>query len=1242
MKDVPTNPSPDLSGYHSLKERECEYMMKKRITAIVVFTVMLLTSVTTYGAEPFFNMGYWPNTPTVYQLNADDCIEENGAVVSTSGINFAGEGSVKYDFYLPFNSRGLTLKYTENNDAEVTVSTGQAEYTMRLTGESGEHNLLFYDYLGYEPTLLPYSINSGTTTRKEYTERFGDRVFTIKSTSAVKLTAVEFEKEKIHVSSVSYTPLNMNDTEKAIEETVFVDSDASMIMVRGGRRYINNENPKELPLNVEGRIYLPIGTLARALGYYYEDMPDKNYALLRCEPYEVSYLNGAATLTRNTAKPQEAEKDILIYHNGKTYAQVRYFAELLGKTVGFRDGIVVIDSKHGVEKILENSSVFGHIKQCFDEFRPQNEAGITYYVAQSESASDDNSGGLFAPFKTLEKAASVAKAGDTVIVREGTYRETLTPQNDGTATNPIVFKAAEGEEVILSAADEVTSKFVKYKDDIYTARVGWDLGDGKNQVYINGKAMVEARYPNGPAINTPEKGSPELSSLWPVKGDFTVVPGQLRVESEEMLNQPKDYWKGATYVGFFSHGWNLAMAKIEGSDTGSLTIARPDSSVVNGLAWWWWGDGGPVVPNHYGSWGQIQGHLNALDISEEWVINDGTLFMMFPEGAEPNKAKVEVKARQNVANLNGRKYVQLKGFETLGGSVVMNDSEMCMMDNMDMHYISHYTMGVDQQAGYIDGPVRNTLDKNGAPQRGEVGIMISGRDNIVINSSLDHSAGAGLYVAGLYSYIEDNILNDCGYMGSYVGGIFVYMEPWREKGYLTGGHGIYHNTVYNTGRSGFLVSNPDVWYTSSMIAFDCAFNDFHDGGITGNDGAIIYDYSTVCGTDTLQSGLHHNYVYNTRDRGDILPYVYGIYHDGNSMGIDTYNNVIFATDGNSKPTVDIYPQHEKVANSYHNIWGNTSPYEIADGAKGLKAENFPGGQPFWAGKREEPYMLNYERVSGITASVVIPAHSAKPSDGVTIDENGYAAFTEDGQYICFPDCDFTAGSSYQISLLYAGDKYLAGDKVKVVIGDRKADRSYGSVLDMKAPDLNQNNIWSFAAIKPAGIYDVWVEVEDYRSAKIAGIVIENMVTEDSDYSATVYAGTFSETETTQTDDFKVSVLTEYPASAFKPGIRNTWPVTWASYPQTLLTSASEELEISASTGPGYNMQPVEIRLGSPDGELIATYISDKEDWTDTTPSTIKLNRRLEKGVYDFYMVFPDYAGSGLSSNIYYFAFKSVK
>jgi hypothetical protein len=46
----------------------------------------------------------------------------------------------------------------------------------------------------------------------------------------------------------------------------------------------------------------------------------------------------------------------------------------------------------------------------------------TYYV--SPSGVDTNPGTLAQPYRTVQKAATVAVAGDTVLLRAGTYRET--------------------------------------------------------------------------------------------------------------------------------------------------------------------------------------------------------------------------------------------------------------------------------------------------------------------------------------------------------------------------------------------------------------------------------------------------------------------------------------------------------------------------------------------------------------------------------------------------------------------------------------------------------------------------------------------------------------------------------------------------------------------------------------------------------------------------------------------------
>ena len=80
---------------------------------------------------------------------------------------------------------------------------------------------------------------------------------------------------------------------------------------------------------------------------------------------------------------------------------------------------------------------------------------MIYYVAKN--GDDFNIGSKESPFLTIQKAANVAVAGDTVIVREGTYREWVKPVNGGLSDDKrIVYVAAEGEKVIIKGSEVVT------------------------------------------------------------------------------------------------------------------------------------------------------------------------------------------------------------------------------------------------------------------------------------------------------------------------------------------------------------------------------------------------------------------------------------------------------------------------------------------------------------------------------------------------------------------------------------------------------------------------------------------------------------------------------------------------------------------------------------------------------------------------------------------------------------------
>ncbi len=80
-------------------------------------------------------------------------------------------------------------------------------------------------------------------------------------------------------------------------------------------------------------------------------------------------------------------------------------------------------------------------------------AGKAYYVATN--GVDEPQNGTFAvPFASLQYAASVAKPGDTVLVRGGVYNKlfTLTQANSGTLTAPITYAAYGAETPIIDGA----------------------------------------------------------------------------------------------------------------------------------------------------------------------------------------------------------------------------------------------------------------------------------------------------------------------------------------------------------------------------------------------------------------------------------------------------------------------------------------------------------------------------------------------------------------------------------------------------------------------------------------------------------------------------------------------------------------------------------------------------------------------------------------------------------------------
>ena len=130
----------------------------------------------------------------------------------------------------------------------------------------------------------------------------------------------------------------------------------------------------------------------------------------------------------------------------------------------------------------------------------------------STQGRDDNPGTKSAPVATLQAAqkrvrqqiAGGLKEPVHVIVGGGTYYLDaplqLTPQDSGTADCPVIWRAAEGEKVLLSGGVRIAGKWQQgergiWSVDLPSVKEGWNF----RQLFVNGTRAIRARFPNARA-----------------------------------------------------------------------------------------------------------------------------------------------------------------------------------------------------------------------------------------------------------------------------------------------------------------------------------------------------------------------------------------------------------------------------------------------------------------------------------------------------------------------------------------------------------------------------------------------------------------------------------------------------------------------------------------------------------------------------------------------------------------------
>ncbi len=102
------------------------------------------------------------------------------------------------------------------------------------------------------------------------------------------------------------------------------------------------------------------------------------------------------------------------------------------------------------------------------EWKNTTQYSKVYVVNQKHpKASDNNAGTEEAPFKTINKAAQVVKAGEKVLIHAGVYKETVKPLHGGSSESKMIaYEAANDGEVIIKGSKVINQPWIQRS--IYT------------------------------------------------------------------------------------------------------------------------------------------------------------------------------------------------------------------------------------------------------------------------------------------------------------------------------------------------------------------------------------------------------------------------------------------------------------------------------------------------------------------------------------------------------------------------------------------------------------------------------------------------------------------------------------------------------------------------------------------------------------------------------------------------------
>ena len=463
----------------------------------------------------------------------------------------------------------------------------------------------------------------------------------------------------------------------------------------------------------------------------------------------------------------------------------------------------------------------------------------------SPNGTDAGKGTLSRPFQTIQHAADVARPGETVYIRAGTYHETVTVPRSGTKQKPITFTRYKNESVTIDGADPLSGFTTGSGSTLTTTSMTWNLGDGNNQLFLNGQPLTEAQWPNAPT--SPASVFDQSFDIVTTASDHPNAQGAL---SRGVITSPNLTAPQGTYIGATIHispgdQWAFQTGVVISSDVGTLSyLYLPfDGSILQP----------PMAGNRY----YLTGVAAALDAPGEWFLDPATQQLSLIPPAAGFSGTVEAKHRLYGFDLSDDAYIHVAGINLFACTInTSSSSSHLLIDQLNARYVSQ-RMDIAEPFSIKDSPH-------------DTGIMINGTGNILQNSTIQYSSGDGVFLGGSNNIVRNTTISDIDYAGGDETAVSVMGVNNR----------VTQNTIFNTGRSGIRLDTG---------ADQVDHNRIYNVGLLTTDLGAIYTF----GIDGAGSQIDYNIISGAHSGGFGSA---GIYLDNNSSNYIVHHNVVFGAD----------------------------------------------------------------------------------------------------------------------------------------------------------------------------------------------------------------------------------------------------------------------------------------------------------------------------------------------------------